>query len=913
MRVATVVVLFALLTGAAPASAAPNAVRTLPNKMQVVVRENRTRPLVSVQVWINAGSRDETRTERGSSMVLAQLPYLGCGKRSMEDLPKEAESFGATYGSESGYGQIVYNMTAPEEQLDHVLAILGDAVIRPRFDAATFTQAVAKARSKSRAALGTVAGASLNPIRAALYQGTPLETPFSVPEMELSALSLPIVERFYHAQFVAENVTVVVIGDVDVDQTVDKVAAAFQDLKTDRAPKKPKVSIRSMAGPVLRSLPNPEDTQGVGVTAGFRAPEWGSADALALDVLLALLVDAPGSRFEQALQSGTGDVSSALAQRSFDADGGVVSLSVASTPARLYDAEGTLIQEIEKIRSQPISKEDCDRAILSVTTREIGRRAELWGLGRATAVACFQGTPGADEVYFQRLALVTAQDLSAVARKYLDWKQAAVVEMMPSRAADSLGAAATFPKRFQEKLALYQGTYRSGPQATASDDKERAKRIDGPLASISSTPFDPGRGRVSRTTLPGGIHLLTSEDHSTPAVTVAIYLNGGVRHENDKDNGITSLLRESLLNSIDSTANGRTYRQSLGAMGSLVPYLDRDMWGVSLAMPSSQLEAGLDRLGHMFAHPDLDTLNVDATRIQILTALDNWLNDDDAQRNRLIFKTKYTVSGYRLPGIGNKVNLISMPLGTLTDFYRTYVVKPNLTIAVFGDVNPTEVETAVGKAFGDVAAGPYAPPAVPQELPFDGEREKWELGAGPTCTVQLAFDGPPAASLDMPAFYVINSLLTGPYGWFEQFVRDQPPVIGCTSIVAQAIDESPIIATLTTDGPGHEEEMVKLLLRQFKKVGGVELVGMQFSDDVSHAKLHALGTYESGFNTNTARAFQWARAELFGLPPDYPISLPAKMEAITPDDILAVGKRYFYAGQWVVRPYAIAETRPGGW
>lgn len=913
MRLVTAVALIALLAGAAPAGAAPDLVRALPNKMHLVVRENRTRPLVSVQVWVDAGSRDENQTERGSSMVLAQLPFVASARRSAGQLAKEADSFGGSYSAESGYSRTLYNMTVPEERLDQALDILSDLVLHPTFDEATFTQAVARAREVSRTALSTVAGASQNPIRESLYAGTPLASPLSVPELELAALTLPIVERFYRERFVAEDLTVVIVGDVDVDRVADKVTAAFHDVRTDPAPKEARFTPKAMAGPVLRSLPNPQDTQGVGVTVGFRGPAWGSADALALDVLMALVVDAPGSRFEKVLTNGTGEITSALSQRSFDEGGGVVSLTVGADPARIGDAEGALVQEIEKVRSQPITQDECDAAIRAVVTRDVGRQAELWGVGRATAAAVFQGKPGGDEVYFQRLRAIRPEDLNGVARTYLDWKQAVVVEMMPAQTADSLGVKKDFEKRFQEKIALYQGTYRSGPQPTASGDRERAARIDAPFASIPATPFDPGRGRVERQTLAGGLHLLVSEDHSSPGVTVAVYLNGGVRYETDKNNGVTSLLRETLLNTNDAKRRALTYRQTLGLMGSVVPYLDRDMWGVSVAVASSDWKDALERVGTMFSHPDLDTVNVDATRIFLLTALDKWADDDDAQRQRLIFKTKYLVSGYRLPGVGNKVNLISMPLATVRGYYREFVVKPNLYVAVFGDVKASEVGPAVEQAFGDVAAGPFRPGPVPQDAAFDGVREKWELGGGPSCTVQLAFAGPPAQGADVPTLYVINSLLTGPYGWFEQFVRTQPNVIGCTSIVAQAIDESPIIATLTLDGPLHEEEYFKLLHRQFKKLGGLELVGPQLLEDLSHAKQHAIGTFEAAFNTNTSRAFQWARADLFGLPPDYAITLPARMAAVSSGDVLAAGKKYFYEGNWQDRPYAVAETRPGGW
>jgi zinc protease len=904
----------AVLGPAGPAAAAPNLIRTLPNKMTVIVRENRSRPLATVQVWIDAGSRDESRSERGAASALSYLPYEETSTRKRGDVRKEAESFGGTLGSESGYTNIIYNMTVPARYVNRALDILSDAVLHPSFNQYPLEQSVAKARGESRGALSAAGGVSLNALRESLYGDTPPGTPLHAPELEVAALTLPIVQRYYKENFVADRITVVVVGDVEAEPVADQIAAAFKDVPAGKSRPHPRVQApKELKDPIVRAVPSPPDADGSVVAAGFRAPLWGTADATALDVLLAVLVDAPGSRLERRLREGGNDFGAAAAQRSFGPDPGFVALVLSADPGRMADAEGILAQEIEKVRSQPVTAEECQAAIHSILARELMSRSELWGLGRATALAYYQGHPGADEVYAQRVSAVRPEDLSGVARKYLDWKNGAVVEMMPARTADSLGTAKDFPKRFQEKLSLFQGTYRSGPLATASTDEARRARIDGPLASIASTPFDAGRGRVERSRLAGGIRLLTGPDHSAPGVTVAVYLNGGVRWENDKNNGITSLVRETLLKSNDPKRNGRASRQSLSLLGSFTPYQDRDMWGVSLAVPSSDWKEALNRLGAMMSHPDLDSVTVDATRILLLTALDKWLDDDAAQRQRLIFATKYAVSGYRLPGVGNKVNLISLPTSAIGAYYRKFVVKPNLYVAVFGDVNPSEVGPAVEEAFRDVSAGPFHPGEPPVDLPFPGFREKWELGAGSMTTIQLAFNGPPADSPEMPVFYVVNSLLSGPYGWFQKYVMAEPTAQSANSIVAQAIDESPIIASLTIGGPIQEVAMVKLLFRQFKKVAGMELIGPDLDQDLRNAKTHAIGTFYATFTTNTSRAFQWARADLFGLPPDALLALPSKMDAVTPGDLLRVGTRYFQRGDWEKAPYAIAETRPGGW
>jgi zinc protease len=904
----------ALLTALAaqPAAAAPNLIRTLPNKMTVIVRENRTRPLASVQVWVNAGIKNESRSERGASVVLSYLPYIETARRPRGDMQKEVSAYGGTFGGESGYSQIIYNMTVPAKHVTRAIDVLSDAVIRASVNQYTVDQAIARARSESRSALSTAAGASLNTSRLVLFGDTPLGAPGNVPELELAALTPSIIDRFYKENFVASNVLVVVDGDVEAEPTADAVEAAFKEMPAGKGRNVPRIDLKPMNGPAFRWEPAPPSADGNVITAAFRGPAWGSADAIALDVLMAALVDAPDSRFERRLRESADVPGAAAAYRSLGPDGGIVALTMSTDPTRMKEAEALLVQEVERVRAQPITPEECDAAVREILARELSLRSELWGLGRTTALAWYQGRPGADEVYAQRVRAVTSQDLSGVARKYLDWKNAAVVEMMPAKTGDSLGVKNDFDKRFKEKLALYQGTFRTGPQATASTDDARRSRLDQPLASISKEPFDPGRGRVERKELAGGIRLLTGVDRSAPGATVAVYMAGGVRYENDKNNGITSLLKECLLNTYDPKRSGHTYRQSLSLLGPMVPYQDRDMWGLSLSTPGSEWKESLNRIGAMLAHPDLDSTNVDATRIMLLNALDHWLDDDDAQRARLIFPTKYTVSGYRLPGLGNKINLVSMPLSSVNAYYRKFVVKPNIVVAVFGDVDPAEVAPAVEQAFREVRSEPFDPGVIAKDLPFPNFREKWELGAGPNTTVQLAFNGPPAASPDMPAMYVVNSLLTGPKGWFAQFMRNEPGVVGVTSIVAQAADESPIIATATIEGPPREEPVVKLLFRQFKKVGGVLLAG-ELAADFQNAKTHAIATFQSTLTSNTPRAFQWSRSELFGLGPEYLVTLPSKMDAVTPEDVRAVGKAYFEKSDWERHPYAIAETRPGGW
>ncbi len=905
--------LLVLLTGPTrEAAAVPDLTQTLPNKVTVVVREVHTRPIVSIQAWVRAGTRDEAMKDRGLAVGTAECIMEATGRRVAGEMQKEIFALAGTYSSEAGYDYSYFDVTVPSRSLGAGLGLLSEGLTQARLDKEVVDRALGRAKGRARAALASADQASVNAVRARLHDGTPLVSPLAISEHEFNGVTPTLVQRFYRDYYVAENLTVVVTGDVDAEEVAQKVREAFQAMPRGKAASRARFNERAFEGPRAAVERNPVEARGAAVTAGFRAPAWGTADALALDALMAVLVDSPDSRTQARLNTGNAEYIRAAAVREFETDGGTIALAFAVDPDSVEDAEGALLTLIEQARSTPVTPQELQSAVRTVMQRDLAGRVDQRGVGRAMALAVLRGAPGSDDVYVKRLKALRPEDLVAVARKYLDVKRAVFVEMGP----ESLVAnarSADIDRRIREKYAVYGAAYRSGPQPTASSDVEREKRIDAPLGQAAAAkPANAGRGRVARSVLPGGARLLIGEDHSAPQVTVSVYLLGGVRYENDNVNGVTALLRETLLNSNDPNTRGLTYRQAFSLAGRLVSYQDKDMWGCSVTVPSDNWQDLVARMGAMFSHPDLDTVNVDATRIYALESLDKWLHDDGAQRQRLIFTTKYLVSGYRLPFLGTHRTLVGIPHADVVSWYRKFVVQPNMVVAVFGDVDAASVSTEVDRAFRDLSAGPFQPGTVAKEGDFEGFREKWELGAGPVSTVTIAFNGPPARSPDIPALYVVASLLSGPKGWLEQYVMSTGEARGVNAVLSPAIDESPLLTTLTVSGPLQEEDMVKLAFRQIKKAALLPLHGDR-APDLVNAKTLASGAYLMALDSDPTRALQFSRAELFSLGIDYPILLPAKIEGITANDLLRVGLKYLQKDQWTRAPYAICETRPGGW
>ena len=82
----------------------------------------------------------------------------------------------------------------------------------------------------------------------------------------------------------------------------------------------------------------------------------------------------------------------------------------------------------------------------------------------------------------------------------------------------------------------------------------------------------------------------------------------------------------------------------------------------------------------------------------------------------------YTAHPYGRPVIGWNSDITATTMEDAREFYNTYYVPGNITIAIAGDVNPKEVKKMAETYFGGLKAGPEPPPVYTKEPEQRGER-----------------------------------------------------------------------------------------------------------------------------------------------------------------------------------------------
>src|SRR5580765_4406303 len=100
---------------------------TLPNGLEIIVREDRSAPVVSAQLWCRAGSIDEGRwLGAGLSHVLEHMLFKGTPTRPVGRIEQEVQDAGGYINAYTSFDRTVYWISTPNTGATIALDILCD-------------------------------------------------------------------------------------------------------------------------------------------------------------------------------------------------------------------------------------------------------------------------------------------------------------------------------------------------------------------------------------------------------------------------------------------------------------------------------------------------------------------------------------------------------------------------------------------------------------------------------------------------------------------------------------------------------------------------------------------------------------------------------------------------------------------
>jgi zinc protease len=412
--------------------------RRLDNGLTVFVHEDRSLPLVGVNLWYRVGSMHEPAGRTGFAHLFEHLMFEGSAHVPAGAFDHVLEAAGGSNNGSTSTDRTNYWINAPSNALELVLWLESD---RMGYLLETMTQekldlqrdVVKNERRQSYEnrpyglAWETVTG-NLHPL------GHPYHHPVIGSMADLEAASLDDVQQFFRAWYAPNNASLAIAGDVDADAAFALVERWFGELPAAPPP------------PSLEPVPPPRAAD-LRLTMEDRVqlarvylvwpspPHYTDADA-DLELLGAVLGDGKSSRLFRRLVYDEQIAQDVSVYQSGATLGGTFEVIVTAKPdVALGALEDAVREEVARVGADGITPGELERAQAQVEAGFVQALERVGGFGgiadRLNEYAVFAGDAGFAVRDLARFRRATPETLVEGARAWLIDRPGVTLSVVP--------------------------------------------------------------------------------------------------------------------------------------------------------------------------------------------------------------------------------------------------------------------------------------------------------------------------------------------------------------------------------------------------------------------------------------------------------------------------------------------------
>ncbi|MDX8396534.1 MAG: pitrilysin family protein [Mariprofundaceae bacterium] len=226
-------ILFLLLLLATPLHAAELQQATFKNGVKLIVEEDHSAPVAMVQIWLKVGGRDELPGKTGLAHVFEHMMFKGSNKLAPGEYSKRIAAMGGTDNAFTSTDYTAYFQTVPAKETSNVIKMEAERFSHLKLDAEEFGREIKVIMEERRMRTEDDPNSHMfEELSAASLRLHPYRNPVIGWMQDLENLSIEDVRAFYKKHYIAGNVTVVVVGDVDFKQVKRVVKQTFARLKS---------------------------------------------------------------------------------------------------------------------------------------------------------------------------------------------------------------------------------------------------------------------------------------------------------------------------------------------------------------------------------------------------------------------------------------------------------------------------------------------------------------------------------------------------------------------------------------------------------------------------------------------------------------------------------------------------------
>lgn len=388
-------------------------ITTLPGGLRVATEKNDCVESVSLGVWVDVGTRYESKRFHGISHLLEHMVFKGTAKRSAKQIAEEIEAVGGYINAYTSREHTTYYARVLKQDVQLGLDILSDILLNSVFDENELKREQEVILQEIGQVHDTPDELVFDRLQKRAYPKQPLGRPILGTEKSVSSFGRDNLREFMAPHYTAENMVLVGTGNLDHKTFVGWARDYFSALPHNG---KSTFEAASYSGGEARAT---RDLEQLHLTLGFESCSYLDPNYFAAQVYTTILGGGMSSRLFQEVREKRGFAYSVYAFNAALKDTGLLNIYAGTGPEYVKELIPVVAHEMQalagKIAEKEIARAQAQmRAGLLMTLESTSSRVEQ--IGRQMLV---YGRPLAMVELVEKIEAVGQKEINEMAVKVL--------------------------------------------------------------------------------------------------------------------------------------------------------------------------------------------------------------------------------------------------------------------------------------------------------------------------------------------------------------------------------------------------------------------------------------------------------------------------------------------------------------
>ena len=386
---------------------------------------------VSIGVWANVGSRDETETQNGISHFLEHMVFKGTKNRTVREIAQSLEALGGFLNAFTTKEQTCFYARVLDEHLPQAVDVIADLLQNATFDPQELEKEKAVVIEELKNAEDDPEDIIHDYFEKSLFPEHSLGFPIIGTEKNLRAFTRKDLMTRVESHYLPSRIVLAAAGNVEHGKLVSLVEKAFKKLKPSRSHLKRPNGPKHVLKPGVKEYQKPINQAHICLgTVGYSVRH---KDRYPLLVMNALLGEGMSSRLYQSIREKHGLAYNVYSFLSFLSDTGVFGTYIGTDRTKVDDVLELIRKEFRRLRDKPVPRAELNRTKAQIKGNMMLGLENMSGrmMRLGSGELHFETYIPVDSV-LKKVDAVTAGRIQSVANNLFDEREFSTIIIRPS-------------------------------------------------------------------------------------------------------------------------------------------------------------------------------------------------------------------------------------------------------------------------------------------------------------------------------------------------------------------------------------------------------------------------------------------------------------------------------------------------